>query len=359
MQTSRRCRQCGSELSQEDRFCAQCGERALAPSPLIPQRETFQPPKEDGISPPTPRKSSPFRKFLWFFLVPLLLLAGAYLLALVQWNGTFSNALYRERAVALAFDPSGRSLAGGCADGIIRLWDPGSGLERGRISAGPRGVTALAFGPRPGTLTCWDYDGTIILLDINKGTRIGSASRSQNREGAFIAFSADLGTVAVEVGKDAVSLCDPFKGTTKRIIPTDSVSSLALSWDGRILAIGRDWDVVFIEGWTGRNLGALKISAMVNALCFSPDGSTLAAGGFKRDIDLFDVASGANKSILPGTGLFLESLAFSPDGRILAAAGGTGGGTWGIFLYDVGTGKRTKTIRQAPLWKRTLALAGF
>ena len=82
----------------------------------------------------------------------------------------------------------------------------------------------------------------------------------------------------------------------------------------------------------------LQIKPKVNALCFSPDSRTLAAGYADATIRLWDVHSHEPLGPpLKGHDSEVSSLAFSPDGTILAS------GSWGnsptIFLWDVKTAK--------------------
>lgn len=84
----------------------------------------------------------------------------------------------------------------------------------------------------------------------------------------------------------------------------------------------------------------------VEALAFSPDGSTLATGADEPTARLWDVATGRPKAELSGHGLYgvfgaVESLSFSPDGRTLATTGG-----WKtVRLWDARTGEPKWTLK--------------
>jgi WD40 repeat protein len=83
---------------------------------------------------------------------------------------------------------------------------------------------------------------------------------------------------------------------------------------------------------------ALKVGPLppVTALVFSPDGKTLAVGGY-RAVTFWDLATGkATKAIvhLPGP---VQSLAFRPDGAQLAIAGGAPGSSGEVQVYDTKT----------------------
>lgn len=359
MQTPRTCAHCGAGLSPEDRFCAACGHPVQASPPVEPEPEPDAGKKMKDVAGTRPGKRRFTRKFLLYGILPLFLLASLYLLALILWNATYGNALYRQRAISVAFAPSGALLAGGCADGRVIIWDVTTGKVHSRFQASERAIAALAFGPKVDALTCWDADGTICLMDLNSRKRIAKASRPREKGGAVVALSQDLGTAAVRLDNEKIMLLDPIRGNQKRIIGADSVYCLSLSKDGRLLAMSQDWDLVFFNCRTGKRLHRLEINGLIDAMGFSPDSRTLAVGGYKKNIIMFDVSSGMEKQALPGTGIFLSALAFTPEGDLLAAAGGSGGGTWGISLYDLNSGQKTKIFRQAPLWQRVLAIAGF
>ena len=73
-------------------------------------------------------------------------------------------------------------------------------------------------------------------------------------------------------------------------------------------------------------------------MSFSPDGQTLATVD-GREIDLWDVATGAHKATLEGRTDDIYSVSFSPDGRTLASEGDNA-----IRLWDTETGTHKATL---------------
>ena len=97
---------------------------------------------------------------------------------------------------------------------------------------------------------------------------------------------------------EAIRLVDLESGADRRIeIPPDLVQALAVSPDGTVLAVaaGMQQPMIRLYGiQDGRQIEALTIPAAVahhDALAFSPDGQSLAAGLDDTTIPIWDVSS--------------------------------------------------------------------
>lgn len=77
---------------------------------------------------------------------------------------------------------------------------------------------------------------------------------------------------------------------------------------------------------------------IVRSVAFSPNGRTLASGGYHETITLWDVATGKNIATLNGHFQAVYCVVFNPDGKTLAA--GMDDGT--IKLWDVEMTKDAK-----------------
>jgi DNA-binding beta-propeller fold protein YncE len=104
-----------------------------------------------------------------------------------------------------------------------------------------------------------------------------------------------------------------------------SVTSLAFSPDGSLLAVGRYQAVELLSPRDSSNLGHLggHIS-QVRALAFSPDGKTIASAGGNPaqfgEIKIWSVKERKELRTIRGHGDNIFALAFSPDGSKLATA---------------------------------------
>jgi WD40 repeat protein len=163
-----------------------------------------------------------------------------------------SNNAFPER---LVFSPDGRTLAVGCFDGYVRLWDwRGRTLLRQLAPEFRDKVAGLAYSPDGQILaTCWgDNSPTIHLWHPGSGALLGKLEGPKKDEVIALAFSPDGRTLASACLKEvAVRLWDVFSG--KEVAKLDGhrgpVRSLAFSPDGKILASGSTdttvllWDV--------------------------------------------------------------------------------------------------------------------
>src|SRR5262245_28812084 len=172
--------------------------------------------------------------------------------------------------------------------------------------------------------------------------------------------------------------------------PKQSVNSVALSPDGKILAIARDNQVELQSADERSTLRRLdSIPGSVNGVSFSrdgqylvaaagepgllgvariysvsssallkefrghkdslycarlsPDGKVLATGGYDNTIKLWDVTSGKELRTLDGHNGAVFELAFRSDGKILASASGDRT----VKLWDVATGERRDTLKES------------
>src|SRR5262249_43404275 len=68
----------------------------------------------------------------------------------------------------LAYAPDGRTLALGCSDGTVRLWDTSTTRELRRLAGHRDRVVALAFSPDGSRLASASWDTTVLVWDVGR-----------------------------------------------------------------------------------------------------------------------------------------------------------------------------------------------
>jgi len=235
-------------------------------------------------------------------------------------------------------------------DGMVKLWQVGSGLELATFLGHEGPVHSVSFSPN-GRAVVSSSDKTVRLWDARVGSGRGLRGSDLGWQPQSVCFSPDGKILAAGGRPGRVKLWDT---RTEKEIGTleghgECATAVAFSPDGTTLASGgwdgavRLWDVR-----TNRERAVLRgHTRIVSCLCFSPDGKILASGGGDFDkpgeVKLWDTAGARELASLQGHTSPVSSVAFSLDGGILASAAGKGpdGEPDGVvLLWDVPTRKQ-------------------
>jgi energy-coupling factor transporter ATP-binding protein EcfA2 len=200
---------------------------------------------------------------------------------------------------SLAFQPGARVLAGGTADGAVRLWDLDQGVAT-RLDTGGKKVLAVAFSPDGGLLAAGlGQRGGALLWDMR---RQGSppVHACGGREVRALAFTPGGKVLACGTGQSEVQLRNPAAPP----------------------AAGDD-----LPGPAARDASMKEIvvpgpATAINAVRFSPDGAWLATGSGDGSVRLWRLdAKSAEPIVLQGHESWVWTLAYSPDGTRLLSGG--------------------------------------
>jgi WD40 repeat protein len=241
----------------------------------------------------------------------------------------------------LALAPGGKLLAGGCGDGVVRLWEVGEGGLKplAPLTGHKARVYSVAFSPDGKTLASGDEGGTVRLWDPAapqpQKAVLGVHHEVLPNRLAFIRQGKGLACA----GRDSVVLWDvsgPKPQELQVLHERGLVGGLACSPDGRVLATGHSPEgpaQPSIRLWTltaegGREKLALRTSpvgTLVGPLAFLSGGKALVSGGEDGTVRLWDLAAGrsAERWRLQGHTGPVSALAFAPPagGKILATGG--------------------------------------
>ncbi|MBY9068225.1 DUF4062 domain-containing protein [Hyphomonas sp. WL0036] len=250
---------------------------------------------------------------------------------------------------ALAVLPDG-SLASGCSDGTIRLWDPADGADVAGLEGHGGWVTALAVLP-DGRLASSSSDRTIRLWDPASCTE---TARLEGHGGWVMALTLLPDGRLASGGRDAtIRLWDPTTGAeTARLEGHKSeVLALAVLPDGRLASGSSDRTIRLWDLATGVETARLEgHDDGVAALAVLPEGH-LASGSSDGTIRLWDPASGAEIARLEGHDGGIMALLVLPDRRL---ASGSHDRT--ICMWDPSRGAETARLEGHEGWVTALAV---
>ncbi|QMU71418.1 WD40 repeat domain-containing protein [Streptacidiphilus sp. P02-A3a] len=195
-------------------------------------------------------------------------------------------------AVAVAVDAGGALVAAGCDDAVVRLW-PVGGTRTPRLLRGHTGSvsgvafsadgTLLASGSDDGTVKLWSMPSGVLLRTLGAGGKVAGVS--------FPARGASLAAGAISSrGDGRARIWDVSTGAVAADLTGggDGLGLVALNPDGTLLASsgGGDrldvWDVA--RARVARS-GSLQDS--VSGIAFSPDGRVLAVGLTQGTINVY------------------------------------------------------------------------
>jgi WD40 repeat protein/serine/threonine protein kinase len=244
----------------------------------------------------------------------------------------------------VVFSPDGQILATAGDFGNVKLWNRTTGIEIACLPQQDGDVLAAAFSPDGRILATGGDDRVIRLWDLQTRQMVGILSlpkesgqltRPNGRIGS-LAFGPRGETLASSYFRHKTILWDVKNRRPRWDFSPPESSCTAISHDGRLLAYSGEQDVIFLKNMaTGREVAAWPgQGGGIRSLAFSPDDSTLAAGGQNGTIRFWDVSTRKMRNSVQAHQNRVWCLNYSPDGNTLASTSRDGTAS----IWDVRTG---------------------
>ncbi|WP_194924735.1 nSTAND1 domain-containing NTPase [Catenulispora pinisilvae] len=260
------------------------------------------------------------------------------------------------RVFAVAISPNGRTLAAGtAADHDVHLWDitdPSHPVPAVQSLTGPASwVNSVAFSPDGRTLAAGSSDGLLWMFDLGTGQPIRKLPHSgpittvdYRDDGTVVSATVDDGTVhwwrlpgPIIVGaKDSIfNVGFDDAGDEIGLNPGAGDNTLTM------------WNITDIHhpAELGPPIpGAPGPGRFSGSGALSPDGRLFAAGDVDGTVQLFDVSDPKHPATLgapfPAAKALIESVPISPKGDLLAA--GSDDGT--VRIIDISDPRNPRTL---------------
>jgi RNA polymerase sigma factor (sigma-70 family) len=250
---------------------------------------------------------------------------------------------------ALAFSPDGKTLATavdpGDKHGGLLYWDMSTRKIRAQTAEEAPAIL-LEFARDGRFLSALDVDGKVRLYDDLGKEQMSRTFKMQGKLTRAVWAPPNKMVAVIRAGESDVLIIDVETGSVTRQLKVEHPRTLALSPDGRWLALGGEKNnrpILRVEdAKTGKGILEFVGDKETIRAAFSPDGKWLATAADDQVIRLWDMASGKELSSVKSAQATVVIIIFSGDGKRLVSSGGDGT----VRIWDLAASG--KTIELAP-----------
>ena len=223
----------------------------------------------------------------------------------------------------VAISPDGKLAASGGMDASVRIWNLQTGVSLTNLSAHGTVVWSVAFTPDGERVVSAGADGKVRFW-----TRDGQPAEAP--------FDGQNAALSGDGSRLAVSMSTPFRyfkagggvkvwdwRTRQLLFETNLVARrVAMSADGQWLAAGGERKDIYLWNLASGESRRLATTDSPWAIAFSPDGSRLAASGFGMGARVWNLRGDLTAPVaLVGHQFKIWSVAFSPDSKRVVTSG--------------------------------------
>lgn len=227
-----------------------------------------------------------------------------------------------------AISGDGRTIIAFGADGIIKVWDTATARLLKTYLTEPRETQSMIASANGDAFASFGADEKVRVWELGSDrAELGAVIDSLNLN-LFRMDMCPIGrNIAISDAPGRIAIRDRLTGEERAALHvTDVGSALAYSSDGTKLGCGSHagrievWELDGPGGAPTRQWSVESHKARVRDMCFSPDGTTIAAVGAEGDenVKLLDTQTGRLIRTLVGHTSHINSVSFRGDGLRLA-----------------------------------------